>query len=373
MCPFDFFSAFEVIRILQRATDDILHFQKNNNLQHPSYDAKQDRFIQGVRQRSRQHLIKVFQYDFPDTADFGGSLLDPNMEVTTVMETYCELVLLLFLPYRELQQLMHNGSFTLKLRKVLEDAIIGKEELQFLQNLQDAKSNSLRDSTVLGDALERTTQPFMAQKQPSAHVDDNDSDDDVSMQAHDFDRIMEMLLLDTTDASSDTDDGTVIPKIFSVMPQRLKGTRECGYKCLPDMNATQLSSEPLIEIEHPWSQPENTALEIVDDGNLSTPFVNREQIVRLLIERTTRRSRTFQQITNSNSPVYVLEANGSVESIIDWATRVNLDRRQRRAFEIIVGTFVLSVMRESDEHECAREHRSPFVTATRKLKKLVER
>ena len=38
----------------------------------------------------------------------------------------------------------------------------------------------------------------------------------------------------------------------------------------------------------------------------------------------------------------MLEANGSVKSILDWAQKAGLDHQQRRAFEIFAGTFVLS-------------------------------
>ena len=42
------------------------------------------------------------------------------------------------------------------------------------------------------------------------------------------------------------------------------------------------------------------------------------------------------------SAVIVLEANGSVQSMFDWAEKFKLDREQRRAFEIFCATFVLS-------------------------------
>jgi hypothetical protein len=52
-----------------------------------------------VKERAKECLIKVFQYDFPDTAEFGGSILDPAIPINVSMEKYAILVLLLFHPY----------------------------------------------------------------------------------------------------------------------------------------------------------------------------------------------------------------------------------------------------------------------------------
>ena len=61
---------------------------------HPSF--KNGRFLEGMRSRNTPLLAKVSQYDFPDTATFGGSLLNDNFESNTDAETYWELALLFF-------------------------------------------------------------------------------------------------------------------------------------------------------------------------------------------------------------------------------------------------------------------------------------
>jgi hypothetical protein len=110
---FDFFSAYEVIRRTSTTEAGLLQFH-NGYFRHPSFRTRSNTFIQGVRIRKQQHLIKLFQYDFPDTAQFGGSLLDTNITISETMETYCELVLLLFYPYRCLTDIPLRGSFTLR-------------------------------------------------------------------------------------------------------------------------------------------------------------------------------------------------------------------------------------------------------------------
>jgi len=93
--------------------DDLLHFC-NGNFQHPSYRAKTERFLQGVKERSRRCLLKVYQYDFPDTAEFNGSIMDCSVPVTEPMETYCELALMLFCPYQIRDDLTVDMSFVAK-------------------------------------------------------------------------------------------------------------------------------------------------------------------------------------------------------------------------------------------------------------------
>jgi hypothetical protein len=47
----------------------------------------------------------------------------------------------------------------------------------------------------------------------------------------------------------------------------------------------------------------------------------------------------------------VLQANGSANSIIDWGIKARLDPQQRRAFEVITGSFVLSYFRTAPKED----------------------
>jgi hypothetical protein len=174
-----FFSEYKVIRMTSTTEDELLQFH-NGYFQHPSFRTKNNTFIQGVRQRRLEHLIKVFQYDFPDTAQFGGSLLDTNITISECMETYCELVLLLFNPHRCLMDIPLSGSFTLRFREAVANGIIGDRAQNFLQNLHDCKSNSFR-VTRLEDDLQRSTEPFKPAKasfdSQSDHKHENNEDD----------------------------------------------------------------------------------------------------------------------------------------------------------------------------------------------------
>ena len=157
--PFDFFCLYEVIRMTSNTEDELLQFH-NGFFQHSSYRSDKHRFLQGVRPRKTAYLIKVLQYDFPDTAEFGGSLHDTSHTITDCMETYCQQVLLLFHPLRQLTDITLQGSYTLRFREAVRNGIlIGENARNFLQNIQDAKSNSFRVSR-LEDDLQRATEPY---------------------------------------------------------------------------------------------------------------------------------------------------------------------------------------------------------------------
>jgi PIF1-like helicase len=81
-----------------------------------------------------------------------------------------------------------------------------------------------------------------------------------------------------------------------------------------------------------------------------------DDLVKILVSKRNRRRRTFEQITKSSKQVDVLQANGSVRSIMDFAIKARLDKKQRRAFEVIVGTFVLSFYPKDDPTDGAPEN-----------------
>ena len=155
-----FYTQYEVVKRTPRNDDELLQLS-NSSFVHPSFLASKGTFRQGVRKRETILLPKILQYDFPDTAQFGGSLFDPTTLITTPMETYSELVLLLFRPYRTLDDLQDaSGSYTRKLREVYSAGGISQRAIQFLQNIQDAKANCFRAGRP-DDLLQRTTEPFM--------------------------------------------------------------------------------------------------------------------------------------------------------------------------------------------------------------------
>ena len=287
----------------------------------------------------------MYQYDFPDTAEFQGSLLNPDDVITIPMETYSELVLLLFYPYRQLTDLTIDGSFTLRLREAVADGTIGEDEQAFLQNLQDAKSNSFRVSGIEDD-LQQNTEHFQPVDQA---FDDNTPDDEERQQDQDdvegeeLEELLRLLVLEADQSpfeSSDESDtgnldaGDSLPKTFSVKSIRQKGRLRCGYECLCDMSSAFQNlphDAPVLDIEAPSAvvnEPEELSAESDPQQPQMPQPPGQRNIVQILLNRTMRHQRTFEEITGNDAPVDTLEANGSVRSIIDWAKKANLDRGQ---------------------------------------------
>jgi len=128
---------------------------------HPSFQSSKGTFWQGVCIWEKNVLPKILQYNFPDTAQFVRPLLDPSTLITTPMETYAELALLLFTPFRTLDDLQDcSSSSTKKLREVYCTGGFNQGAIQFLQNVQDVKTNCFRAGQP-EDLLQKTTEPSM--------------------------------------------------------------------------------------------------------------------------------------------------------------------------------------------------------------------
>jgi hypothetical protein len=293
---FDFFSAYEVIRRTSTTEAGLLQFH-NGYFQNPSFHTRSNTFIQGVRIRKQQHLIKVFQYDFPDTAQFGGSLLDTNITISESMETYCELVLLLFYPYRCLTDIPLRGSFTLRFREAVANGIIGETAQNFLQNLQDCKSNSFRVAR-LEDDLQRSTEPFQPVNASFHSQSDHNhkNDEDGQLQGQQLEEVLRLLDMEADNtaghASSDiaTETTGMLPRSLSLVSVLQKGCLKCGYECLADMSLNLQSSDPVLEVEPtaPQSQQQQSVQSSSETNFHQQTPPNKQDIVSLLIQRTTR-------------------------------------------------------------------------------------
>jgi len=371
--PFTFYSEYESVRATSKNEDELLKFC-NREFQHPSFVREGNRFLQGVRRRRKPVLSKVLQYDFPDTANFHGSMLEEHFIENESTETYCELAMLLFLPYRVLHELLPPGHlFTSRFREVVANGLIGDEELQILQNIQDVKSNSFR-VTRLEDSLQRNTECYMPQNPDGDSRAEEETEDNTMLQGQHLDDILALLESEESDMSEDTEAApNSLPASVSFRQLRQKGRHKCGYERLAKMTATlapSLSTFVATDLTYEGALPRSNQTD--DEGS---PFPRglptKSDIVKLLLERRTRRQRSFSDISGSNEPVDVLEANGSVQSILDWAREAKLDSGQKRAFEVFASTFVLSFYSGSPgESTVSGSYRNAFVAEKSKLRTL---
>jgi hypothetical protein len=131
LSPFQFYSKYEVVKITSQNKSTILPFFNSEDFKHPSFLPSKQFFRQGVRARKHEFLVKIYQYDFPDSASFQMSIFNSHSSITPPMELYSEQVLLLFYPYRSKKQLIINNSYTTKLRNAVQMGIIGNKAMHF--------------------------------------------------------------------------------------------------------------------------------------------------------------------------------------------------------------------------------------------------
>ena len=72
-----------------------------------------------------------------------------------------------------------------------------------------------------------------------------------------------------------------------------------------------------------------------------------KEIVKVLLEKTSRRTRTQTGPLNNRSTNECLEANGSAASIFDRADRAEIDQSQKRAFEMFAASFILTFYKQA--------------------------
>ena len=86
-----------------------------------------------------------------------------------------------------------------------------------------------------------------------------------------------------------------------------------------------------------------------DDGAPTTPppppKPSKKNIHRLYLERTNVQC----NIPTSEKPVTMPPTNGTAKSIVAWAKKSKLDKRQTRAFTTIVARFILTFYAEDDD------------------------
>ena len=115
---FEFYGNYEIINKTRKNESESLELI-NDKFQHPSFNRTKIKFLQGVKKRTKHKLVRICQYDFPDTKCFGGNVLDDKATINASMEIYCRNVLLLLFPFQSKDNLIIEGSYTKRLRSVI--------------------------------------------------------------------------------------------------------------------------------------------------------------------------------------------------------------------------------------------------------------
>ena len=89
-----------------------------------------------------------------------------------------------------------------------------------------------------------------------------------------------------------------------------------------------------------------------DHGSTKTLFetVQKSDIVSVLLTKTNQQQKNIIQIVKQAAAIQLCDANGSAKSIIKWGCKCNLDNHQRRAFEVITASFVLTYFKDAGKN-----------------------
>ena len=355
------------------STKDKLPFVDHTGyFQHPSCrelkNGKLSKPDQAVQESAAVRYAKIPQWLFPDTADFRANILTcSESEINCTMEHYALHVLALFMPHRsvlDFKPRIHHPHwpYVMKLRDMCTVDSIRKSNGQkpviftdankkFLQNLQNSAYNSLRYK-IRKDDLMSVTHAFRPSDFEDAmdHFYDSDAesdDDDDGLEETPYEHLFQQL---DKSATNDSDPSFLSEALqgFSFKAVRNRGPKKCGYnKEVPIPHRTQ----DIIDVEETWverdfvahaqDQAEPNAMD-----NEELPIPRMGKLVEVLLSKSTSRTRT--EVFQYNPDASVLEANGSIESIEDWAKAAKLDRVQKRAFQCIVAAFILTFFDAAD-------------------------
>jgi len=362
--PIEFYTKYEVVRCTQKNRRNLLSFMNTPYFMHPSYQKRKRTFRQGIREKTCHSplLPKIYQKSFPDAAAYNGdSILSTDVTPTDEMEEYSRATLLLFTPFRSLIDLHINCSFTEKLRDLVRRNHFSFEDFGFLQNIQDTAHNCWRKHDLQDDLQRHTKLAGNHEFDRVLFPNENPEEEDV-IRPLDYDIAEELM-----EALNQT-----VPLRPEQTPSRLDsaairnaGTHRSGHEGLSPRNIKNETSSQFILAE------ENAPSENLSEeraGLAGKP--SGKDLSSIIVSKTSRMTKSFEEITGKAEEVHVLQANGSARSIIDWSTKSGIDQWQRRAFEIFASTFVLTYHRLEDRKETSPTDAERLNRETWRLRKL---
>ena len=333
---YDFVMHYDVKNWSKKNEDDMMEFLED----HP-----QSRF-RGVLNRTHDVTPLVSYFDFPDSSDFDGNILDADLEPSICTEQYAKSVLCLFVPFRDATLFGNQDPdimYTHQLRTAMERGTITSESKQRLQHIQDCRN--MMKAGRQKDGLERSTE---ALPDPISCKKNVDEQTEAEIDRHINECMTEIVSgLDEDNHLVSGDDIADHLRFISLTELRGHDKNQNGYTCLtlPSVESDQciykLNSGMADDGVSPARQPVT-----FDPG-----FVSKSKLTRLSLTSIRRNVESITALEHINP-------NGSVGSIQTWARIAfhdsatdEVDLTQQRAFEVIVAKFVQTFHDEADSNE----------------------
>jgi Helitron helicase-like domain at N-terminus/PIF1-like helicase len=360
----DFYTQFDIVTKRAKRQNDTFMFTDEN---HPG------RSFLMVRKRIIKVLPKVNNWSFLDARKLKGNIMENNDEIINeITEKYAENILVLFGIYRTINELQIDGSFVKKLRNWLPLHSENDRITEFLQNVQDIY-NSLH-MPCGEDDLTRNTEPFY-----EAETDDNGTD------INEPDAIpLEWYINSLIENEQEHNDSQ------GILPMSFQHLIRCGSEIIANVtqmpheinsntiNDFNISNKILQQTNNIYasfirhiSSNEQEIISTFTENVIDYNPVTKQRLMQLFLTRQLRRLANSTHIQQESK----INATGTCESIVKWGMR-NLDKEQQRAFQILIGSFVLTYFDEAvddfGQNDRRATTRHEFTLHKRSLLQMVE-
>jgi hypothetical protein len=307
--------------------------------------------VQGVVKLAHMATPLVSYLSFPNSSDFEGNILDPEVSPNAAMEKFAKAALCLFISFRdenEFNNLTHECTYTHSLQQAVSSNAMTGESLVRLQNIQNC--HNMMKSGRQKDILERTT---VALPDPERNtVRDHDDETQKELENH-----IEMYL---TELVADMDEDDALQQSDAAMSLndfRKAGRDNCGYEgitanMVDESTCVFKMHVPIARQAGEEGDDYSSDVDNLPPNRRSTEHleVTKARLTALSIDVVRRHVAYIDEITDP--------ANGTTESIQKWAKKIftdkatrECDHSQQRAFEVIVSMFVLTFFDEAIDNE----------------------
>ena len=353
MSMMDFFQEYYPARTFgeSKPGEDDLEIDDTN---HPGYEK------QVFKRRATPALGQFSHWNIPDSSTLGGDIMDIGLhQGNSTIEQYCRSILVLFHPFRKVEDLTIQGSYFRKFRQLYHTGVPPRIR-EILGNVQMAYNTLQMPPSC--DPIKEKTQQY---KSPlSAKEDEDDDDDDF------FDGLLTMLSQQGASAK---------PKVegidcLSLKSLRKEGARGCGFFDLPRVEEC---TPPMPNDSGSFVQIAATSAASTASATTNNDIAARRdrasmgQLMRLTYSNSRRRTEN-STVGNTRPPEVI--ADGTAYSIIKWSRRedLNMDKEQQLAFQIATAAFVLTYYEEAeiDDQRDNGSSRHDFLLEKMKLRRL---
>jgi hypothetical protein len=223
----EFSEDYETVRIYDEENEikeDMGEYEIDDE-DHPGFEK------QYVRVRGKKHIPQFSHWLFPDTASFEGCLWTLQYPVNASVERYCQTVLILFHPFRRIEDITVDGSYYKKFIALYgrnHGGALSPRIKNILSNVQ-MFYNSMRMPPRKDPIFEETTVFKSELDNGNGQCEDAEAEEDEEFVSGMF-HLLSATSKESQPSNSEEEDN---PVSYSLNNIRGNGARGCGFHDLP--------------------------------------------------------------------------------------------------------------------------------------------